>query len=121
MCDERLTDALAGLLGMRKAPGRYLKPGRSWIPESRFRPLSDVRDALSVLDSLAADYVLKRTGTGSFLAEICIAGRVGKSMGDAKARTICLAIAGALGWDLGSSVPYTSGTIPCGTGVHRGR
>jgi hypothetical protein len=97
MTDERLTDELARALGWRKAPGRYLKSGRSWIPESRFRPLLDLRDAFRVLDTASGDYSLLAKPGGVFTAQVRLAGRTGKATGEPKARAISLAVARALG------------------------
>jgi len=96
--DERLTDELVRrTLGWRPAPDRYVKPGREWISRSKFRPLADVRDALRLLDAVTRDYSLVITPMGPFTAHVRLAGRTGKSAGEPKARTICLALAQALG------------------------
>lgn len=98
MTDERLADELvARALGWRPAPDRYVKPGRGWIPRSKFRPLVDVRDALRVLDALSTEYSLVTVPGGGFTAQVRLAGRTGKAAGEPKARAICLALAQALG------------------------
>ncbi|MGA2713570.1 MAG: hypothetical protein ABSG41_10735 [Bryobacteraceae bacterium] len=98
MTDERLADELVRrALGWRPAPDRYVKPGRSWIPRSKFRPLADVRDAFRLLDAVTADYALVTTPGGTFTAQVRLAGRTGQAAGEPKARTICLALAQALG------------------------
>jgi hypothetical protein len=96
--DERLADELVtSTLGWRPAQDRYVKPGRGWIPRTKFRPLADVRDALRLLDAVTKDYSLVVTPTGPFTAQVRLAGRTGKASGEPKARTICLALAQALG------------------------
>src|SRR5580693_3448122 len=101
MTDERLTDELVTrTLGWRPAPDRYVKPGRSWIPRSKFRPLVDVRDALRLLDAVTRDYSLVVSPTGPFTAQVRLAGRTGKAAGEPKARAICLALAQALGLEV---------------------
>ena len=98
MSDERLADELVTrAFGWRKAPGRYIMAGRSWISESSFRPLTDVRDALRVLVALTEDYSLAAIPGGTFTAQVRVAGRTGKATGEPKARTICMALAEALG------------------------
>ena len=98
MIDERLADELVGrALGWRPAPDRYVKPGRGWIPRSKFRPLADVRDALRLLDALTKDYSLVARPGSPFTAQVRVAGRVGTATGEPAPRTICLALAHALG------------------------
>ena len=100
MTDQRLTDELAvRAMKWRKAPGRYHKSGRSWTPESKFRPLTDLRDSFRVLDSLTDDYSLIAAPGGAFDVQVRVAGRIGRCSGKEKARTICLAVAYALGID----------------------
>jgi hypothetical protein len=102
MNDERLTDELAiRIMGWRLAPGRYIKPGRSWIPRSKFRPLVDVRDALRLVDAVTHDYSLVAAPESTFTARVCVAGRTGKAVGEPKARAICLALARALEIQMG--------------------
>ena len=102
MTDGRLADELVlRILGGRKAPGRYILTCRSWISESRFKPLVDVRDALRLVDAMTKDYSLVATPGGPFTAQICVAGRTGTATGEPRARTICLALARALGIEAG--------------------
>ena len=98
MTYQRLADDLvAQALGWRPAPDRYIKPGRSWITRSRFKPLDNVDDALRLLDALTADYSLIATPGGAFTVKVCASGRVGEATGEPKARSICLALGRALG------------------------
>jgi hypothetical protein len=96
--DERLTDELAlRCLGLRPAPGRYLKSARSWIPRSKFRPLVDIRDAFRVLEALTDDYSLTATPGGVFTVQVQAGGRIEMAAGKPKARAISLAVAHAIG------------------------
>jgi hypothetical protein len=98
MSDERPADQLiCRALGWRLGPGRYIKPGRSWTPRSKFRPLVDLKDAFRLLDAVTGDYSLGAAKGGVFTAQVSVAGRVGKATGEPKARAISLAIARALG------------------------
>jgi hypothetical protein len=102
--EERLTDQLAArALGWRVAPDRYIQSGRSWTPRSKFRPLRDLKDAFRLLDAVSKDYSLGDAPGRTFTARVRVAGRVGKATGEPKARTISLAIAEALGIDLGAT------------------
>jgi hypothetical protein len=97
MTDERLTALLAErLLGWRAVPDRFLKSGRSWIPRWRFNPFQRLDDAFLLLDSARGVYKLATDPTGNFTAEVQIGSQVGCAAGDAKAKTITLAIARAL-------------------------
>jgi hypothetical protein len=99
--DQGLADELAiRVLGWRKAPGRYIMMNRSWISESRFRPLVDVRDAFRVLDAVTNDYALVAISGGVFTAMVSVAGRVGRATGEPKARAISLAVARAMALDI---------------------
>jgi hypothetical protein len=100
--DERLADELvARALGWRPAPDRYVKASRGWVPRSKFRPLVDVRDAFRLLDAVTADYSLVTTPGGVFAAQVRLGGRTGKAAGEPKARAISLALARAMGLDVG--------------------
>lgn len=98
MTDARLADELVSrALGWRPGPDRYAKPGRGWTPRSKFRPLKDVRDALRLLDAVTKEYSLVATPRGTVTARVRVAGRVGTAAGESRARTLCLALADALG------------------------
>jgi hypothetical protein len=98
---ERLAcDALAHrVLGWRLAPNRYLQAERTWIPRSRFRPLTDVRDALRLVDALTKDYSLIANPDG-VTAEVRVAGRIGRATSRRRALAISLAVADAIGLEL---------------------
>ena len=71
MTEQRLTDELArSVLGWRPAPDRYLKPDRGWVPRSKFRPLTDIRDAFRLLDQLTGDYSLAAVPGQGFTVEV---------------------------------------------------
>lgn len=99
--DEHLTSELAvRAMRWRLAPGRYLKPDRGWTSRSGFRPLVDVNDAFRVLDAVTDDYSMLARPGGRFTVQVRTSDRTGQAMGESKARTICLAVARALGIDL---------------------
>jgi hypothetical protein len=102
--DQRLADELVQrTLGWRPAPDRYVKPVRGWTPRSKFRPLEDVRDALRLVDAVTRDYSLVVSPNSPFTAHVKLAGRTGKATGEPKARSICLALAQALGLEVGEN------------------
>jgi hypothetical protein len=103
MNDDRLTEKLAAeVLGWKTAPDRFIKPDRGWTPRWRFSPFTKVADAFLLLDRAASDYTLTGDHSGSFRAEVRLAGRIGKASCDSKARTITLALAYALGLEVDS-------------------
>jgi hypothetical protein len=96
--DQQLTRELAvRVMGWKTAPGRFLKPRRSWTPMSRFKPLDRIEDAIQLLDEAGAKYRLSADGKGTFTADVRVGGRKGKASGSAKARVIAIALAIALG------------------------
>ena len=100
MTDSQLTAKLAiEVLGWKTAPGRFVKPGRSWTPCWRFAPLENVAQAFDLLEGAAATYKLSGDNDGCFTAEVRIRGQIGKASGPQKARVICLAVARAIGVD----------------------
>jgi hypothetical protein len=102
--DSRLTDELAErVFSWRLAPNRYLKPGRSWTPRARFQPLHDVRDAFRLLKALTNHSAVIRVEGETFIAEVRLGGQIGKAVGKSEARTLCLALAMALGIDAEAS------------------
>jgi len=95
--EEMLAAALAHrVLGWRTAPNRYITSGRSWIPRWRFRPFTELADALKLLDCAADHYTLKRDGR-VFSVEIQASSGSGIASGELKARPITLAVARAVG------------------------
>jgi hypothetical protein len=97
MTDDRLTAILAErVMDWRACPDRFLKIGRTWISRTRFKPLARLEDAFLVLDRAASSYCLTSAG-GIFTAEVKVGTRTGRATGNARARTIVLALAQALG------------------------
>lgn len=100
MTDAQLTAKLAvEVLGWKTAPGRFVKPGRSWTPCWRFAPLKNVAQAFDLLHAAAAAYKLSGDSDGRFTAEVRIGRQVGKASGPQKARAICMAVARAIAVD----------------------
>lgn len=96
--DDDLTARLVeAVLGWRATPDRFIKPGRSWTPRSRFKPLARLDDAFLLLDRAGCGCVLSVGSDRVFTAEVQIGDRTGKATGEPKARTITLAICRALG------------------------
>src|ERR1700687_6061055 len=101
MNDHRLTDELAiRVLGWQPSSDRFSKPGRGWIPRWRFRPLEDLADALRLLDAAALRFTLTADAR-TFIADVEINPRRGKASGVDKARAITVAVARALGLEVG--------------------
>ncbi|MBM3744573.1 MAG: hypothetical protein FJW34_02105 [Acidobacteria bacterium] len=98
MSDAQLIDELASrVMGWKVASGRFVKPGRSWIPKWRFAPLDRLEDAFLLLDTARATYTLSKNSDGIFTASVRVAQRLGNASGEPKARTITLALARAAG------------------------
>ena len=94
----RLTNEFAtDVLRWKAGPGRFNRGERRWIARSRFKPFSDVKDALRVLDALTDDYSVTAFPGGGFVAAVRIKGIVGNARGGAMAKTISVAVARALG------------------------
>jgi hypothetical protein len=98
MTDYELTAQLAELvMGWKRAPDRFIKHGRSWIPRWRFRPLEELADAFQLLDHAADHFRLTCDRSRVFTAEVQIGHHRGKASGNQVARTITIAVARALG------------------------
>jgi hypothetical protein len=102
MTDEVLTGELASrVMGWKTAPDRFVKGGRSWIPRWRFQPLVELADAFRLLDKGARRYSLTCDGRRTFSVEVQVGTRHGKASSKNKARAITLAVARALGLEVG--------------------
>ena len=98
MTNERLTEKLASqILGWKTAPGRFIKPNRSWLPNCRFAPLTNLDQAFDLLERINGTFTLSTVESGLFQVEVHVGDRVGKASGEPKARAITLALAQALG------------------------
>ena len=98
MSDDTLTAYLAErLMRWNATPDGFITSGRSWIPRWRFKPLVELTDAFQLLDQATHRYSLTRDRHGIFSASVQIGGCRGKAYGEAKARTVTIAIARALG------------------------
>jgi len=95
--DQLTAELVERVLGWRAASDRFVKPGRSWTPRSRFKPLVRLEDAFLLLDRAAGSYVLSVGSDGVFSAEVRVGERIGKASGEPKARVITVAISRALG------------------------
>jgi hypothetical protein len=71
-----ITDRLVErVFGWRPAPGRFMTGARTYILRQRFRPFTDVRDALRLADKLTRRYSLN-SNTDGFTAEVNYRGRL---------------------------------------------
>jgi hypothetical protein len=103
--DAQLTVKLATeILGWKAAPGRFIKPGRSWTPSWRFAPLENIAQAFDLLDAGACAYKLSGETDGLFAAEVRVGNRIGRASGSQKARVICAAVERAIGADVEAQV-----------------
>lgn len=97
MTNEQLAALLAErVMGWGTGPERFMMRGRRWLPRWRFSPVTRLEDAFLLLNHAGGAYTLVVDPNGLFTAEVRIRGQVGKATGDAKGRTITLAIARAL-------------------------
>jgi hypothetical protein len=97
MTNDQLTAILAErVLGWRAAPDRFIKPGRSWTPRSRFKPFTRLEDVFLLLERAGCTWVLSVGADRVFTARVRVGGRVGKASGEPKARTITRALCQAL-------------------------
>jgi len=101
LADRMLTEPLAAnVLRWRIAKGRFLRTDKSWIAGWKFAPLANLPQAFELLDVAKSAYILRRNENGAFEAEVRVCKRVGRAYGEPKARTITLALARALGFDV---------------------
>jgi hypothetical protein len=95
--DARVTAELASrVLGWKVAADRFIKPGRSWTPRSRFKPFTRLEDAFLLLEHARSTWILSIRADRVFTAKVRVYGRVGQATGEPKARTITRALCQAL-------------------------
>jgi hypothetical protein len=107
MTAEKLTVLLAQkVLGWRAAPDRFLLNGRHWVARWRFQPLRNLEDAFRLLDAAnPEEYAMGRKGADAFWVRVRLRkGAVGEARCKSKPRSICLAVARALGVDVDAAV-----------------
>jgi hypothetical protein len=97
--DELAARLAERLLGWRIGPDRFIKPGRSWSPRSRFRPFEKIADSFQLLDR-ADSFSVTSTHRGRYIAEVHSGGRRGEACGEQMARAITTALARALGMEI---------------------
>lgn len=104
--DTRLVVELAHrVLGWSAGPDRFRTLGRAWIPRWRFSPLTEIKDAVFLLDHVATRYSIRMEPDRQFWVDVEIKGRTGMSVGGSQARAITVAIARALGLEVDGEVP----------------
>lgn len=103
MSDDRLTETLAvQVMGWTVGPERYMLGGRRWIPRWRFRPMARIEDAVRLLERAAAqEHTTGAAEKGEFWARVRVRGVVGEARDRSQARAITLAVARALGIEVG--------------------
>ena len=102
MTNDQLTAILAQrIMGWRVAPDRFLLGNRQWITRARFQPMSRIQDAFRLLQRSASNLSLRMAADGTFTAVVRIGNRTGSASGHADASTITLAIARAVGIEVG--------------------
>src|SRR5688572_28015138 len=104
MTSAALTALLAErVMRWKVAPSRFLQSGRRWIPQWRFSPLTCIAAAFDLLDQSEAAYWIERSVAGEFTVKVQVGDAVGIARGEPKARAITLAVARALGLDVGAA------------------
>jgi hypothetical protein len=88
------------VLGWRVAPDRFMTENRSWLPRWRFNPLERLEDAFLVLDRCESLRYTISQSNGGFQVEVENEERIGKAAGSSMPRTITLAVARSLGWEV---------------------
>jgi hypothetical protein len=99
--DNMLIDRLAlQVMHWRVGPDRFITGNRSWLPKWKFDPLDRIEHAFMLLDEgRPSRYAISRVGA-VFQVEVECDGKIGRATGDAKARTITLALARSLGLEV---------------------
>jgi hypothetical protein len=101
MTEDRLTTELVRrLMDWKITPDRFITSGRSWTPRWRFNPMTSIDDAFQLLDRSGARYRLTAVERKPFTAEVWVGDRRGEDSGERKAKTITVALARALDFDL---------------------
>lgn len=99
---EQLTDRLAArVMGWKPGPERFTTSGRGWIPKWRFQPLTNLTDALRLLEKAAPDRCdMSQTPDGFFVVKLQIGSGRGRACETSKSLAITLAAARALGLEV---------------------
>ena len=105
MTSEHLTAILVErVMGWSVAPDRFLMGNRRWIPRWRFRPEQNLSDAFQLLDAARpAHYAMGSDVPGEFWARVGIGNAMGEARHSSRAQAISLAVAAALGIDIGAN------------------
>jgi len=104
MTNELLTAILVErMMGWRVCPDRFLTGDRQWLARHKFQPTKKLDNAFQLLN--AADPVEYRLGgsnrTGACWARVKLNGAAGEATSRSMPLAICLAIARALGIEVG--------------------
>jgi|SRR5579863_7809002 len=106
MTSEQLTVTLAHrVMRWGAGPDRFLLGGRRWLPRWRFRPDQCLTDAFRLLEEANPEqYAMGSEKRGEFWVRVGIAGNVGEARNTSKPKAITLAVARALGIDVGANL-----------------
>ena len=103
MTPDQLTAILAErVMGWRVGPDRFLMGNRRWLPRWRFQPTENLEDANCLLERVAPqEYSISRAQDGRFCVKVGIAAATGEARESPQAKAITIAIARALGIEVG--------------------
>ena len=103
MTVDNLTAVLAErVMGWRVCPDRFLTGNRCWLRRGEFRPTECLQDAQKLLDSIpTTEYSMGSTRGKLCWARIRIDGGAGEASARSLALAICLAVAKAIGIEVG--------------------
>jgi hypothetical protein len=104
MTAENLTALLANrVLNWSVAPGRFLTGNRGWVSRGRFRPTERIQDAFKLLIAAApAEYHLGGAKGKPSRARVTIGTVAAEASAPSLPLAICLAVAKALGIEVGA-------------------
>jgi hypothetical protein len=103
--DDQVAAILAErVMGWRVGPERFMMGGRRWLPRWRFQPATRLEDAFRLLERAAPqEYAMGAAENGGFWARVRIAGTTGEARESSQAQAMTLAIARAVGLNVGGS------------------
>jgi hypothetical protein len=95
----RLVDRV---FGWRVTPDRFLTGDRGWLPRWKFQPVQKMADAVRLLEAAnTEEYSIAAIANGSFCVKVRIEGVDSEGHAATKPLAICLAVAAALGIEVG--------------------
>lgn len=99
----QLTASLAArVLRWRVTPERFLTGDRGWLPRWKFQPTQKMADAIRLLEAAdTEEHAVAVTANGRFYARVKIGGVTSEAHAQTKPLAICLAVAAAVGIEVG--------------------